>query len=61
MTEDESVQDHAGDQQAAGAESEPARVSRKALYKMVLSEPMLKLAARFGFSQSLLLFAIMFH
>jgi len=53
MIEQESAQEPADEQQAAGtAESEPTRISRKELYKMVWSEPMLKVAARFGVSSS---------
>jgi len=53
MTETEGAQEHASDQLTAGtAESEPTRISRKALYEMVWSEPMLKVGARFGLSSS---------
>ena len=53
MTEQGYAQEHISDHQTAGtAESEPTRISRKALYEMVWSEPMLKVAARFGVSSS---------
>ncbi|MEX2500689.1 MAG: hypothetical protein WD397_17620 [Wenzhouxiangellaceae bacterium] len=51
MTKKEAAQKHASKQQAARtAESEPTGISRKALYEVVWSEPMLKVGARFGVS-----------
>ena len=53
MTEKKAAQERPGEQQAAGtAESEPTRISRKELYEMVWSEPMLKVGARFSVSSS---------
>jgi len=51
MTEKEAAQERPNDQQAA-AESEPTGITRKALYEMVWSEPMLKVGERFGVSSS---------